>query len=247
MSILASNLETGNSGGNKMVNLPMLAYWDATLASMLSFCAALGSFKFLKLLEFNRSIKTLGTAFRMGFANTAAFIFIFALMTFAWLQFAFVVFNDRIADFSTFVKTLEMGFLLLLGKFSLGDMLNANPIMTIIFHVSFNVFIVFIMFNLFLSLICDSLAEAKQDQELSEPLHMEEFVVRRFMAAVGFARQLFGKSPEMRDQKEHERKMKESMEKRGLYADTIDNFVNRTDQVVQKLQMFKSVSNKDEE
>jgi hypothetical protein len=246
MSIMASNLQTGNSGGNKMINLQMLAYWDETLTSMLSFCAALGTLKFMKLLEFNRSIKTLGIAFRMGFANTTMFFCLFTLMIFSWLQFAFVIFNDRIVNFSTFIRTLEMGFLLLLGKFSLGDMLNANPVMTVIFHVSFNVFVIFIMFNLFLTLICESLNEAKADEKLSEPLHMEDFVAQRVMASVGFARQLFNKSPELREQKELERKMKESVAKRGLYVEVIDNFANKTEEIVQKLQMFKSVSHKDD-
>jgi hypothetical protein len=140
-----------------------------------------------------------------------------------------------------------MCFLLLLGKFSLGDMLNANSVMTVIFYVSFNVFVVFIMFNLFLTLICESLNEAKADEKLSEPLHMEDFVARRVVAAVGFARQLFNKSPELRAQNELERNMKDSMEKRGLYVDILDNFANRTEEIVQKMHMFKSVSNKDEE
>ena len=142
----------------------MLAYWDDTLACLLAFCAMLGTLKFFKILESNRSIKILSRAFRIGFVNTVSFTILLSVLTFAWLQFAFVIFNERIHGFSTFLKTMMSGFLLILGKFQLGDMLEANVVWTVVFYLTFNIFILFVMFQLFLSIIVDALGEAKKDE-----------------------------------------------------------------------------------
>jgi polycystin 2 len=230
MSIFASNLKTGNSGGNKFVSLQMLAYWDDTLACMLSFCAALGTVKFFKILAFNRSIKTLAMAFQIGFASTASFTLVFCLMTFAWLQFGFVVFSDRIHDFSTFVKTMETGFQLMMGKFALGDMLQANAVWTIVFHVSFNVFIIFIMFQLFLTLICDALAVAKGEELNSENLRFYEFFGDHIESAVKTVSSLFEKKK--RATLLLERQMQKSMVNNDLYQDQIDHFAYTADAVI---------------
>jgi hypothetical protein len=71
------------STNKQTINIQMLAYWDDVLACMLAFCACLGSMKFFKILQFNRSIQTLGNAFRIGFGDVFGFLFILSLLCFA--------------------------------------------------------------------------------------------------------------------------------------------------------------------
>jgi hypothetical protein len=80
MGILSSRASSSSSG--KFINLQMLAYWDDLLASMLVFCACLGSFKFFKILQINRSIRTLSRTLKIGFVGFLGFSFIFALMVY---------------------------------------------------------------------------------------------------------------------------------------------------------------------
>jgi hypothetical protein len=218
----------------------MLAYWDDTLACMLSFCAALGTLKFIRLLEFNRSILTLINAFRIGFASTAAFLAVFALATFAWLQFAYVIFGQRVHDFSTFIKTLETGFLLVLGKFQLTEMMEANVFYAIGFHITFNFFVVFIMFNLFITTLCDALDSAKEEEQLSEYMNMEAFIMKR-VKSIYYS--IFRKSKyKMTD---HEMKMEQSLLKSGNYVDEMTNFVSKFNQVISKIETFNQISFKE--
>jgi hypothetical protein len=218
-----------------MVNLQIIAYWDSTLVGMLSLCAALGTIKFFKILEFNSSIKTLARAFQIGFLKTLGFVIVFTLMVFAWLQFGFVIFNDRIHGFSTFVKTIESGFLLILGKFQLSDMLIANPYWTILFHVSFNICVIFVMFDLFLTIICDSLNAAKEDERSSQQLPMYDFLTSKMFSAFKALKDIVKKPPEGRDQEKREKK-----------NDEMENFANRTDEIIRKIQNFNAISYKDE-
>jgi hypothetical protein len=79
----------------------------------------------------------------------------------------FVIFNDRVQGFSTFVKTVETGYLLTLGKFQLTLMMQANQYWTIVFHTTFNICMVFIMLQVFMTLIYIlALAKAKKEKEL---------------------------------------------------------------------------------
>jgi hypothetical protein len=148
MTVLASNLNSTSSSSTKVVSLQMLAYWDDTLACMLAFCGTLGTLKFIKLLKSNSTIQSLALTFQMSFLSIVGLVVVFALTTFAFLQCGFVIFHDRVRDFSTFVKTLETGVLLILGKFALSDMIETSATWTVVFHVLFNVCIVFIMFQL---------------------------------------------------------------------------------------------------
>jgi hypothetical protein len=236
MSILSSNTNSTSTNNNKIVNLQMLAYWDDTLACMLSFCAALGTLKFLKLLSFNRSVNTLIKAFELGFADTAAFFSVFALTTFAWLQLGFVVFGQRVHDFSTFVKTIETGLSLILGKFKLAEMIETNAVWAIVFHITFNFGVVFIMFNLFLAILCDSLNVARNDDIMSDNLKVVEFVMKKVGS---FYHLIVGKLPFMRnDVLEHERQMEMSLMNKGNYLDEISGFVLKLNQFVQKIDKY---------
>jgi polycystin 1L2 len=241
MTTLASNLQS-TSSNNKMVNLQMLAYWDDTLASMLALCAALGTIKFLKLLEFNPSIKTLIRAFQFAFLEILGFVFIFALTICAWLQFGFVVFNDRVLDFSTFVKSMETGFLLILGKFQLSAMIEANIYWAIVFYVTFNIFIMFVMFNLFLTVICDSLDAAKEDEKLCEKLPIGEYLQGKIDYVLQPIRQFLEPSVKKKKQQNYEMSMNKSLKKVELYKGTIESFASRADEVVMKVETFCAVS-----
>jgi hypothetical protein len=229
----------------KMVNLQMLAYWDDILASMLAFCTSLGSLKFFRILQFNRSIQTLAKAFEIGFGKIAGFIFIFALLCFSWLQIGYVIFSDRIIGFSTFVKTIETGFLLLLGKFQLEEMMQANPFWTILFHSTFNICMVFILLQLFLTLIGHSLSEAKKDERKSDPLQMEDFIYQKLASVFEKLKNKLINENDQSELKDHERKMKESLAQKDLYRDATDLFASKTDQIILRFEEFQSHYPKD--
>ncbi len=242
MGILASKYSSNSS--SKFINLQMLAYWDDVLASMLAFCACLGSFKFFKILQINRSIQTLSRTLKIGFVGFLGFGFIFALMVFAWLQVGFVIFNDRIQGFSTFVKTVETGFLLILGKMQLKDMMDVNPLFAALFHLSFNFFMVMIMLHMFISLITDAFALAKLDEKNGEKLHMEKFIYHKIESVfMHFKKKL--SSDESKAIEEHERKMKLSLAQKDMYQDEVANFEYKTNEIISKFNYFGVLNSKE--
>jgi hypothetical protein len=233
---------------SQAVSLQMLAYWDDTLVSMLAFCACLGSLKFFKILEFSRGIQTLGRAFKIGFINLAGFLLIFSLLCFAWLQVAFVVFGDRARGFSTLVRTIETGFLLLLGKFQLSDMMQTSPFWAVVFHTTYSFCMVFVMLQMFLTLIAHSLADAKRHVNARDQLGMEEFIYERIESAFQRLKdKLAQASGRKRERGEHERHMRESMARKDLYQDVGDVFASKTNQVLSKFIQLRDVHHKNQQ
>lgn len=142
-------------------NLQMLASWDDLMCSLLAFCACLGSFKFFRILEHNRSIHILTSALRHGFTSIFMFATIFILFCIAFVQSAYLIFNQEVIGISTFLESIMTCFLVLLGKFQLTEMLESNAIFTVIFFVSFNVFMVMVLLNMFFTLLTDAFTFAK--------------------------------------------------------------------------------------
>ncbi len=116
------------------LNLQMLAYWDGLLSCVLAVCSCLGSLKFIKILRFNRTIRRLDNALRIGARLILSFGCVFLVCIFGWIQAGYVQFNGQVAGLSTFQKSFETCFLILLGKFDLSVMLAASPTFTVIFR-----------------------------------------------------------------------------------------------------------------
>jgi polycystin 1L2 len=216
----------------KFISLQMLAYWDDVLASMLAFCACMGSLKFFKILQFNHTIRILIRTMKIGFSAMFSFGAMFLLFALAWMQASYVIFNDQILSLSTFVKSMETGFLLLLGKFQLSEILRANPTYSVLYYVSYNTFLVMIMLNMFISIVTDAFAEAQIRDKDADPLDLEDY----FYSKIGKILNLIGKKK--RDSKElgvEESKMKDSLALKGKYMDLSQNWEYKTGQLINVL------------
>jgi hypothetical protein len=226
MNQMASYLTTSTDRTGKYVNLQMLAYWDDTLSCLLAICACLGSLKFLKILQFNSTIRTLFSTMNKCVHELVSFGLIFILAVFAFIQAGYVVFNDRIYGLSTFFKSIETGFLLMLGKFQLKDMLNANPTCTVIFYMAFNVFVIMVLLNMFISMMCDAFEEAKEEAKSGDPLGLEAYLydkLAKFFGSVKEKSSLVSASQKEKLSRE-ERDMMASVSQQGNYMATTDQF-----------------------
>jgi hypothetical protein len=184
MDRLSSNLNS--SSGGKLISLQMLAYWDNVLVCMLAFCACLGSLKFFKLLQYVRTIKRISMAFNFALRNVVLSLFVNSILVFAWLQLAFVIFGGNNYEYSTFVKTIETGMCMILGKLPLEGMMQVSPLWTMIVHVTFNISVVWIMFPLVIVLLDEAYDFAKNNEK--EQLDLGEYICEKikslFMALV---------------------------------------------------------------
>ena len=219
---IMTQLSSSNHNG-KYVNLQMLAYWDDILSCMLALCAYTASLKFMKILQFNKIIRTLFRTMIICGSEMISFGVLFCLVAFSFIQAGYVIFND----FSTFVKSMETGFLLILGKFQLADMLAANPVFAVIFYIFFNGFVIVVLLNMFISMVSDAFVAAKAEDD--DTLHLEDFMYIKLKKMLS----IFGAVKGAIDSEEA--KMEASLTKKGNYMEPVDNFNYKTNRLVNVL------------
>jgi hypothetical protein len=217
MDKISANLKS--SSGGKLISLQMLAYWDNVLICMLAFCACIGSLKFFKLLQYNRTIHRLSMAFQYGLGKIAVSLFFISILIFAWLQLGFVKFSSSIYQFSTFVKTMETGICMMLGKLPLTDMMQVNPLWTMVIHVTFNFFVVWIMFRMVIILLGEALITARKDEK--EPLHLDDYIYEKIKS---FIMSMLAYTSRKRHEIALEKEMRASVLKHADYAKEMDSF-----------------------
>ena len=141
----------------------MINNWNQILSYCLGLCACFGTVKILKLLRFNRKISYLGSTLKYGAKDLIAFSFVLAFIWLAFVQLMFLVFSINIQGYSTFIKAMETSFQVVLGKFNVSVYTVANPVLGPMIFAAYNIILVFVSINMFISIIVDSFGQVRID------------------------------------------------------------------------------------
>ena len=143
------------------VNLQYISYCDDLLQVFLGLCSAFGTIRFIKLLRFNKKIIVFLQAFANSLKDLMALAVIFVIVWFSLVQSIYLIFNEKSAQFATFVATMETCFQLILGKFDVTPIINSSPVLGSVFYMIYNVIVVFTLINIFIVILTDHFKEAK--------------------------------------------------------------------------------------
>jgi hypothetical protein len=234
-SSYSSSSSTGQS--NRYVNLQMLAYWDDILSSMLAICSFIATIKFLHILQFNSTIRTLFRTMSICASELVSFGIIFLITVFAFIQAGYVIFNDSILGLSTFFKSVETGFLLMLGKFALSQMLLANPACSVIFYMTFNIFVMMILLNMFITMISDAFERAKDEEKDGDPLGLENYLYEKMAKFFGSKKK--AENEDKGQLNREDQKTMASLGQHGMYMEQTEQFDYKTTQLVTVLKLVK--------
>ena len=156
-----------NTGGYGYMKLQKVNDCNQVLTYSLGLCASLGTIKSLKILRFNRSISHLGLTLKLCFGELVSFSMIFFLLWVAFVQLMYLVYGSTVEGYSSFLKSMETAFLVMLGKFDTSQFMISNPILGPIIFAGYNVAILFCALNIFISIIIDAFdairAQAKEN------------------------------------------------------------------------------------
>ncbi|XP_077979562.1 polycystin-1-like [Glandiceps talaboti] len=173
---------------NAFTNFQYLSYWDELYGYMVSVLLFLCTIKFIKLLRFNRRMLLLSETIRICWYDMFLFLIIFGIMFFCFAHFAFLIFGISLKDFSTIVLTIESLFSTLLGKFEFEDMVMASRYLGPIFFFHYVIIVMFVMLNMFLSIINEGFSRAKANNDrLKNELEIVDFMIDRFKKWTGFS------------------------------------------------------------
>lgn len=154
----------------KRINLQILVYWTQILNILLGFCSLFGTIKFLRLLEFNKKISYPIYTLRKSLKELLMLGIIISIFWMAFVQLLYLLMNDKSKTFSSLISTLESSFLIILGSMNQDIYTGQNGLLGSFILVLFNLMIVLILINIFLTILLDNFTEIKNEKRDEDEL-----------------------------------------------------------------------------
>ena len=208
----------------KFINLQYVTSCDEFLNMFLGFCATFATLRFIKLLRFNKRVILFLIAFKKSLNELASFGVVFLILWMAFVQAIYLLLNNESYEFSSLPNSMYTCFQIILGKFNGDTFYSANSILAPFLFVAYNIFIIFVMINIFVSILIDNLHLAYNDQELDkEDPEFFSYLKTLFNSVVCF----------WREKKSHEE---------TVYKDFWDSLPNRFDAFLNRFRELVSNS-----
>lgn len=179
-------LKDMDSDSAGFVSFHYTAFLDEWLKCIMGLIVFFSFLKLFRLLRFNRRMSLLQQVLKRCFSSLLSFMFMFALAFLAFALLACLVFGQAMEGFGTLFRSCASLMDTLLGKFTLKEMMGANRIIGPIFFYTYTVSMVFVLINMFLSIINDAFAEVRSDVEKqSNEFEIVDFMVHRLKENIG--------------------------------------------------------------
>ena len=134
------------TSGYGYFKLQNIAFWSLVLNYSLSFCIALGTLKFLKIFRFNKRISFLASTLSNCFHELKIFCIMFGYIYFSFVQLFYFFYHELMVQFSTIMRSMSTCFDIMLGKFQVQPLLQADSTFGPIFYCIYNIFSSFLYY-----------------------------------------------------------------------------------------------------
>lgn len=165
-----------------------VSQWSQLYSYLVGLLSFLTTIKLIKLLRFNSKISFLSKTLRKVGKDLALFSCMFGIVFISFVQFFHIILLRDMFQFSTFILSVETSFAMMLGKFDFRGMTSSNPLSPF-FFLLFMIVNVFILLNMFLSIINESFSSIKADAAREGNEHeIVDYIIGRFKAWTGECR-----------------------------------------------------------
>ncbi|XP_077980091.1 polycystin-1-like protein 2 [Glandiceps talaboti] len=174
---------------SKFVNFQHLAYWDMIFTWILAISLFIAVLKFLKLLRFNKRISMLGMTLKNCFKDLVYFSVIWIIVFLAYCQVFYLVFGRALMDYASMSVTMATQISMMLGRFDYNALNDINRVFSKIFFFFFILCLYWILMNMFLTILNQSIHAVKNDINRQSNEHeIVDFIWKRFVRSIGFTR-----------------------------------------------------------
>ncbi|CAF1619318.1 unnamed protein product, partial [Didymodactylos carnosus] len=185
------------TNGYKVISLQIASQLHDYLAIFLAFCSFFVTLKLLRLLRFSYRISVLGRTLRLATKDLVLFGLMFSLIFVAFVCLFFLLFSTQLLECSDTLRTAQMLFEMMLLKFDVSDITRVHPILGPFSFSLYIIFVVFIIINMFVSIITDKFQKVNQDIE-NQPSEYKiiSFMINKFKKSTGLNRFIHKESVE---------------------------------------------------
>lgn len=147
-------------------------------------CAFLATIKLIQLLKYHSKINYLSRIFKNSLSDLASFAVIFFIPWLAFIQMMYLFYNEKAQQFSSFIETVMTGFQIIMGKFEMKSILQADFGASVFIFTGYNVFIVLVMINFLIAIICHHFNESRNKMGSTEEGSVFENLLSEFRGKV---------------------------------------------------------------
>jgi polycystin 1L2 len=206
---------------DKFINLQYITSCHELFNTFLGICAAFATLRFIKLLRFNKKIIVFLAAFKKSLNELVSFGVLFLILWMSFVQAIYLILNNEALEFSSLPNTMYTCFQIILGKFNADLFYDAESMFAPFLFVAYNVCVVFVMLNVFVSILIESFNLAREDKELEqEDPELFSYLKSLLSSIICFWRN------------------DESAENKVAYKDLLDSLPNTFDTYLQRIQVL---------
>lgn len=146
-------------------NLEYYASLQLLESELLAFNSVLCFMRTFKYLQLNDRLNLLGRTLSEATGDLAGFMVIFTVVFLGYSLLAYMAYGSSLQAFNTFPAAAATLFQILLGNFDYDSMRSVNRILTPIFFLSYVAIVLFVLMNMFISILNDSYSKANEKSQ----------------------------------------------------------------------------------
>lgn len=226
---------------SKFVNFQNINSWQQAFECTIAFLAFAVLLKYLKLLSFNKKMYLMTLTLRQAGKELSHFL-VFVLVYFcACSSLYYLLMNQDREQFSSVIKTTTKLLSVLLGRFTIDELVNPNGYERSIHAFVFLVYMSvsnFILINVLLVIIIDSFKSAQlMNQNMVNDFEIVEFVTSSFKGFFGVrTSNVIADAPNCQ-----EPELKRVVSKQPGQKELCEQFFSKADQLTDSLQQLYDV------
>ncbi|KAL7854792.1 hypothetical protein SRHO_G00169820 [Serrasalmus rhombeus] len=156
---------------------------DSALGYIIAFLVLLATIKMWHLMRLNAKLSMITSTLQRAWTDISSFIVIIVIMFLAYSITSNLLFGWKLYTYKTLVDAAMAMVSLQLGIFNYDEILDLNPVLGAFIIGSCIIFMLFVVLNLFISVILEAFS---QEQRHHKPSEEEEIVDLMFMKICSF-------------------------------------------------------------
>ncbi|XP_006152651.1 polycystic kidney disease protein 1-like 2 isoform X2 [Tupaia chinensis] len=185
-AILAErDLQRYQSHRQEGVSFGETAAADAALGYIIAFLVLLSTLKLWHLLRLNPKMNMITAALRRAWGDISGFIVVIFIMLLAYSIASNLIFGWKLRSYKTLFDAAETMISLQLGIFNYEEVLDHSPVLGSFLIGSCVIFMMFVVLNLFISVILVAFSEEQKYYQLSEEEELIDLLLLKIFSFLG--------------------------------------------------------------
>ena len=171
---------------DKFFNFEKVALWDEIFGYVMGFTVFCSIIKLINMFRFNRKMSMIAGTLKSSMKDLSAFSVVFIMFLLGFAIWGYMMFGPNMASYRNVLQSLETLLAFALGDYDYVTLVTTNRIFGPIYFFSFFFSINFLLLNIFVTILNESIAAVKSDvSKQNNEYEIVNFIWKRFAQWIG--------------------------------------------------------------